>query len=78
MKMVNLAIAIVVASIIGVIIYSTGFAIPNLHATLDIRNSTHPSNQTVIPLELSSGETIVESTNLQNPSIQESLQQKQQ
>jgi hypothetical protein len=49
-----------------------------VHSTSDDGNDTQQTSQDVIQLELTPPETIVQSDNLQNPSIQESLKQQQQ
>ena len=69
---------IMFVSILGIAINSDIIAIPNIQATSDIDNNTQPSNQVVIQPELTRPETLVQSNNPQNPSIQESLQQQQQ
>src|SRR6476619_1459035 len=78
MKKSKLVMTIMFVSILGIAINSAIIAIPNIQATSDIDNNTQPSNQVVIQPELTRPETLVQSNNPQNPSIQESLQQQQQ
>src|SRR6476619_4518855 len=78
MKKSKLVMTIMFVSILGIAINSAIIAIPNIQATSDIDNNTQPSNQVVIQPELTQPETLVQSNNPQNPSIQESLQQQQQ
>ena|ERR1044072_4837767 len=79
MKKFNLVVFIIVISVVGVIFTSASFVVPDLKATSDIDNSTpQPSNQGTVQLQLTPQETIVQSNNLQNPSIQDSINQQQQ
>ena len=78
MRKVKIAIAVISLLIIVVVGNSSGFAIPSVQATSDDGNDTQQTSQGVIQLELTPPETIVQSDNLQNPSIQESLKQQQQ
>jgi hypothetical protein len=94
MKKINIAMAIIVISIFGVIINSASFLIPDIQATSEESNNEEasdddnkvstfggdlgPSTNTEMQIEQSPPKTIVQSDNLQNPSIQESLQQQQQ
>ena len=70
--------SIMFVSILGIAINSASIVLPNIQATSDIDNNTQPSNQVDIQPELTQPETLVQSNNPQNPSIQELLQQQQQ
>ena len=78
MKNVKIVMAVLAISIVVVLASSSGFAISTIQATSDDGNDTQQTNPDVIQLELTPSETIVQSDNLQNPSIQESLKQQQQ
>ena len=78
MRKVKIAIAVISLLIIVAVGNYSGFAIPSVQATSDDGNDTQQTSQGVTQLELTPPETIVQSDNLQNPSIQESLKQQQQ
>jgi len=75
---IEILMAISVLSISIVLGISDSVVGSNAQPTVDAGNSTQSSNQGTVELDLSPPETIVQSDNLQNPSIQESLQQQQQ
>jgi len=97
MKKVKIVTVVIAISIIGLIINSTGFAIPNVQSTSNDSNNQQasddsndvqtfdgdllpqqsPSNERIIQFEETSSETITESGDLQNPSIQSQLNQSQ-
>ena len=79
MKKLKIAIAIIIISIVGALTNSISFPISEAQSTTNANNNTQPINQgKEIQLELTPQETITESDNLQNPSIQTALQQQQQ
>ena len=79
MKKLKIATAIIIILIVGALTNSISFPISEAQSTTNANNNTQPINQgKEIQLELTPQETITESDNLQNPSIQTALQQQQQ
>ena len=81
MKVFNITIVFMIMSIIVVTIISGIYTPSNAQATSVVSNDTtnsQSSGQGAVQLELSPSETIVQSENLQNPSLQDSILNQQQ